>query len=150
MCLHDINAAISWGNHQSALKHQDFLISNTEKEISTGFQFPFLSCNAKHIKDGVIAPQGLVVQQTINETGKTIPKYRVTHNQSFDFTPEQSINNHLVRDTLLLLFYGFYLLWILHYIHSLRLHDLTQSILISKIDIKLAYNRVTLKGSLVA
>ena len=148
--LKDVNAAIARGNHKSAKKHINILRKNTKKEIYTGFIFPFKINDVKKIKGAMVAPQGVAVQDTINELGEIVPKHRPTCDQSFEFSPGNSVNKLLRKDLLPGLCYGHCLLRILHCIHALRTIDLNRPILISKLDFKSAYRRGTMKGELAA
>ena len=148
--LQDVQAAISRGNHKSAERHIEVLRNNFVKEIKTGFQFPFLIEDIPKIKGSMVAPVGVASQETVNELGEIVPKYRPTHDQSFEFSPGTSVNKLLLKDDLPPLFYGFCLLRILHYIHALRLSDSTCPILISKVDFKSAYRRGTISSALAA
>ena len=67
----------------------------------------------------MVAPVGVATQETVNELGEMVPKYRPTHDQSFEFSPGTSINKLLIKDDLPPLFYSFCLLRILHFIHAL-------------------------------
>ena len=102
------------------------------------------------MKDAVVVPCGMVTQWTVDSEGNRVPKYRPTHDQSFDYSEGNSINHRLLKDNLPELFYGFCLLRILHYVHVLRLAKPSKSIIISKIDVKSAYRRGTMSGDLAA
>ena len=75
-----------------------------------------LLCNA------VIAPLGLVEQDTINERGKIVPKWHLIHDQSFNVIKgtHRSINDHLITDDLTPCRYGKALLRHIHVIIGLR------------------------------
>ena len=129
------------GDPQSSILHSNALISNVKMEIRTGFQFPLRLDNTFKIKGAIVSPLGMVVQSTLDNDGNTVPKYRPTHDHSFDFSEENSLNNRLAKDDLPPLCYGFCLLRLLHYIYSLRLAEPTKHMLMSKIDVKSASSR---------
>jgi hypothetical protein len=43
----------------------------------------------------VLAPVGIANQLTISDDGKVIAKDRLTHDQTFEFGPKQSLNNRM-------------------------------------------------------
>ena len=89
----------------------------------------------------------MVVQSILDEFGQSIPKYRLTHDQSFNFLVGNSVNNCLDRSSIPPLYYRFCLNCLFHRINSLRIHEPSRSILISKINFKSAYRRRTISGS---
>lgn len=95
----DAKAAISRGNHKSSVTHHNDLSSNFRKEIRTGFQFPFNIEDMLKIKGTDIAPISVATQDVIDEHGRAFYKHRLTHDQSFDFSPGNSVNNRLIKET---------------------------------------------------
>ena len=90
----------------------------------------------------------MVVQTTLDEFGRSIPKCRPTHDRSFNFSESNSTNDRLDRHSIPPLHCGFCLNRIFHSTHSLRFHEPTKSIVMSKIDFKSAYRRGTMPGNL--
>ena len=78
--LLDVQAAIKRGNHKSAIKHLSHLRSSIKKKVHTGFQFPFRIEDIPKIKGVAYAPYGVATQNTFDEFGQLIPKFRPTHN----------------------------------------------------------------------
>jgi hypothetical protein len=100
-----------------------------------------------YLKNASIAPVGCHKQTTISETGQIIPKYRLTHDQSFPGPSGLSVNKRVQRNLLPPIMYSFVLLWVIHYIVNLHhLHPST-SILICKVDLDAAYCHGTLSSS---
>jgi hypothetical protein len=77
-------------------------------EVSRSWQL-ILPCEATlQILNAVIAPLGLVKQDTINEFREIIPKWHLIHDQSFNVIKGTSfsINDHLIADDLTPCRYG--------------------------------------------
>ena len=144
--LQDIEDALLRGNHKSVKSNPGILNSLVSKEVKLGFQLPTTIESIKLTPHACIAPYGLITQQTIDERGNSIPKHRGTHDQSFQFSSKNSVNDRVKKEALLELIYGDMLRRILHYIHSLRFHHPNTAILIGKYDFKAAYKRLTLWG----
>ena len=64
--LLDMQAAISHGNHESAVTHHDVLSSNFSKEIRTGFQLHVDIEDMLKIKGAEVAPVGVATQDAID------------------------------------------------------------------------------------
>lgn len=148
--IEDIKTSLSRGNHKSATTNQTLLEDLLQDDISAGFQVPLPVSSLRKIKNGVIAPYGIAFQSSINERGEVIPKERVTHDQSFCFSENNSVNDRLIRDDLPELRYGPALCQIIHYVHALRFAFPSAIIVASKIDLKAAYRRAHLSGALAA
>jgi hypothetical protein len=71
------------GNHPSLLKHAAHIDPVIEEDVERGFTLP-LPINILHqLPKPSLAPLGCHKQTTINELGEVLPKYRLTHDQSF-------------------------------------------------------------------
>ena len=116
--MNDMSEAISRGDHKSALTRSCTLLSNVKKEFRIGFQFPFLPEDITKIKGTVVAACRMMVQWNIDEEGKKVPKHRLTHDQTFDYSEGNSINHRLIKENLPELFYSFFC-FALHCVHSL-------------------------------
>ncbi len=98
------------------------------------------------IPNASLGPLGCHLQETINEKGEKIPKYRMMHNQSFPGPSGQSVNNRVIQDLLVHCMYSFVLLRSLYFIISLwKCHPSTK-IFISKFDLDSAYCHCHLSG----
>ena len=114
--------AIARGNHTSAkLKHETVTILLI-KEVDRGWQIPLPPENIRLLPDAVVAPIGLVTQATINAHREIIPKDRLTHDQSFEFSPGRrtSVNARVKFDSLTPCRYSTALQRFIHYIVDLR------------------------------
>ena len=142
----DLEDAIIRGNHKSAKIEIPTLKNLVNKDVKAAFQLPVPIETVRNTPHACIAPYGLAHQNTINELGEIIDKYRITHDQSFKFSSKTSVNDRVKREELLELIYGDAFRRIIHYIHSLRTRYPHKCILIGKYDFKSAYRRLTMWG----
>jgi hypothetical protein len=115
-------------NHKSTTKHMEKLDSIISEEISRGYALPLTIDILPKIPNASLAPLGCHQQETINELGEKIPKYRMTHDQSFPGPSGHSVNNRVLKDKLPPCMYSYVLLRSIHYIVSLRLQHPTTKI----------------------
>ena len=87
-------------------------------------------------------PMGLQKQKTVDETGKVIDKYRMTHDLSFPTQSGNSVNNTTIEELLMECFYGQCLRRIIHMIVAQRNAFRNTSIYIIKYDFDAAYRRL--------
>jgi hypothetical protein len=79
----DVEEALTFGNHKGAKKQPDLLKLLVNDDVVHGFALPLpLSKNAQ-IQGTLLAPLNIQVQNTINDTGRIVPKDRLTHDQSY-------------------------------------------------------------------
>ena len=67
------------GNHKSASIHKACLVQMLSSEVEHGWQLLLPHEAAFQVLGAVVAPLGLVLQDSINELGEVIPKWRLTH-----------------------------------------------------------------------
>jgi hypothetical protein len=110
-------------------------------EVSRGWQLILPREAVLQIPNAVLAPLGLVKQDTINEFGEIVPKWRLIHDQSFNVIKgtSHSVNDRLITDDLTPCRYGKALNWHIHFIIGLRSRHPTARILQVKVDWKSAY-----------
>ena len=110
------------------------------KEIVRGWQLPLPPDKIHLLPHAVIAPMGLVTQLTIDERGEMVPKHRLTHNQSFEFSTGTAVNSRVIPDSLTPCRNGTALCRFIHYVVDVRkqAHP-TAQILMTKLDFKAAY-----------
>jgi hypothetical protein len=78
---------LKYGNHKSAEKEQEHLVGMLREEVQWMWQLP-LPCRAiAHIPDCIMAPLSMALQQTINEFGEIVAKWRLTHDQTYEPMP---------------------------------------------------------------
>jgi len=108
------------------------------------WQLPFPPSVVKSLPNAVIAPLGMALQDTINESGKIVPKWRITHDQSFDVDPgaSRSVNKRVIDEGLTPCQFGRALIRYIHYILHLRRRHPNRHILQTKVDLKAAYRRL--------
>ncbi len=88
-------------------------------------------------------PLGLISQATIYARGEMVPKHRLTLDQSFEFQIGASINSQVRFDKLTPCQYGTALKRFVHCIVALRCRHPTTKTLLTKLDFKAAYRRLT-------
>ena len=103
---------------------------------------PLTIDSISHIKNIGFVPIGVAEQFSINEKGERYTKIRVTHCCSFPGHSGLFVNTQVLKDTLQTCFYGFCLLRIIHMIVAMRIKWPSKGILIVKIDLNAAYQRV--------
>jgi hypothetical protein len=110
-------------------------------EVSHGWQLILPREAMLQIPNAVLAPLGLVEQDTINELGEIIPKWCLIHDQSFNIIKgtSRSIKDRLITDDLTPCRYGKALNRHIHFIIGLRSRHLTVRILQVKVNWKSAY-----------
>ena len=116
--LANLSAIMARGNHKSASVLNAHMVWMLAAEVKHGWQL-ILPCEADfQVPGAVITPLGLVLQDSINELGDVIPKWHLTHDQSFNAIPNtwQSVNDHLCMSELTPCHFGRALL---HHIHCI-------------------------------
>jgi hypothetical protein len=108
------------GNHKSANNYKQVLEKIITEDVECGFALPLPTAILHLIPNASLAPLGCHLQETINERGEKIPKYRMTHDQTFPGPSGKSVNLCINQDLLPPCMYSFVLLRSLHYIISLR------------------------------
>ena len=142
--LADLQAALNRGNHKGATKKPDLLSKLVEKDVIHGYGLPLPLPKISRIPGIVLAPLNIQAQNTINEFGQIIEKDRLTHDQSFDFSPDSSVNSRVIWDDLPPVRYGQCMKRIINRAVATRRKYPNKKILTSKIDYKSAYRRVHL------
>ena len=148
--LKDLDSALQRGNHKSASSQQDLLESLIQNDVEHGHQLPVPKDIIKKIKGIVVQPYGIENQFSVNELGERIEKDRLIHDQSFDFSENNSVNHRLILSNFFQLRYGHCLSQIIHCAHALRLREPRKRIVANKIDLKSACRRAHVSGSIAA
>jgi len=143
-CRQDLIDGYEYGNHKGVNDNPDLFEGMMTDEIEHGWQLPIPREMVLALLEAMIAPMNISDQQGINERGEIIPKKRLTHNQSMEFSSGTSINGRMQHDQLQDLMYGTCLKRLIHDITLLRFQYPDCRILITKIDYKSAYRRATL------
>jgi hypothetical protein len=96
-----------------------------QDEVEQGWQLLLPKEAALHLPQTVLAPLGLVEQDTINKLGEIVPKWRLIHDQSLNIVKgtSRSVNDRLLADELTPCQYGRALLCHIHVIVGMRLQN---------------------------
>ncbi len=78
-------------------------------------------------------------QNTINKTGKIIDNERLTHNQSYKWGSEMSVNSRTMKEFWMPCIYGTCLKWLINWTIIARKKYPNKQIMVSKIDFKSAF-----------
>jgi hypothetical protein len=146
----DIEFHLQRGNHKSCVTHCDLARTLLLDDVVHGFSLPLQADCVTKIPKASLAPLGVQFQKTVDETGKTVPKYRITHDQTFQGPTGKSVNVRTQKDKLPPCVYGRVLLRLTHYIVDMRAKHPGKRILLGKYDLKAAYRRAHLSGPSIA
>ena len=142
----EVKAMLIRGNHKSAQSEQAQVAILVAKDVLHGFTIPIPVDIVTRIPGAMVQPLGLVQQWTVDPDGKRVIKFRLTQDLSFSTDKKAaptSINSRVDMEAYPeMIYYGWCLPRILHYIISLRLHNPTLLIFISKYDYSDAYRRI--------
>jgi hypothetical protein len=142
----DVEEAIEYGNHKSTQKNPAIMLDMIREDVERGWQLVLPCASLPLIPHAIVSPLGLVSQKTINEHGKTTTKWRLTHDQSFQFQSGTSVNNRVQKDKLAKCAYGLALRRFVHAIVHYRRRFSTIPLLMAKFDLKSAYRRAHFSG----
>jgi hypothetical protein len=138
----DFDIALKRGNSKSAEEEGEWLAAQFQEEVEKGWTLALPLHASKLLKNGVYAPLGVVHQDSIDETGKIIPKKRIVHNMSKEGAISHcSANSRTKEEELETVKYGFCHRRVTHSIVSLRERHPNDKILLCKGDFKSAYRR---------
>ena len=140
----DLEEALVRGNHKGAKDKPVLLKKLFGKDVTHGYTVPLPLDKLTRIPGVVIAPVNIQAQNTINEFGQIIAKDRLTHDQSFDFTPGSSVNSRVIQEELLPVRYGHCIKRIINWLVAARRKYPNTKIFGCKVDWKSAYRRVHL------
>jgi hypothetical protein len=144
----DLEAAIEFGNHKSAIKHKHETVAALKKEVEKGWQLPLPMDKLLDIPQIEMAPIGMAEQMKLCSTGERVPSLRLTHNMSMiQKASGTSLNARVETSKLSKCVYGFALSRFINAIVELRRRHPTGIIYLSKFDLKSAYRRVHLQGN---
>ncbi len=92
----------------------------------------------------------MICTPTPNERGERIPKYRMTHDQSFPEPSGHSVNSRAIKESLPPCMYSFVLSRTIHYMVNLHRRHLSTRIFFCKFDLDAAYKRCHLSAATAA
>jgi len=142
----DLDYHLGRGNHKSASKLKEMLDPLISEEIQRGFALPLPLDLIHKISKASLAPQGCHKQEGIDEKGNKIPKYRMTHDQSFPGPSGLAVNLRVKKECLPPITYSWVLMRTIHYICSIRSHHPHTKIFLCKVDLDAAYRRCHLSS----
>jgi len=105
--LLDLEFHLERGNHKSLEKYAEFIDPMISEDVNRGFILPLPPEILPKLPGASIAPLGCHKQTTIDEEGNIIPKYRLTHDQSFPGPSGLSVNLRVKKDLLPPIMYSF-------------------------------------------
>jgi hypothetical protein len=143
----DLKFHLERGNHKSLSKYLTFIEPIITEDVEKGFALPLPLEIIDRLKQITLAPLGCHRQTTINESGTIIPKYRLTHDQSFPGPSGLSVNSRVNRNLLPPIMYSFVLSRIIHYIANTKSLYPTTKIFLCKIDIDAAYRHCSMAST---
>jgi hypothetical protein len=98
--LKDVQEALTYGNHKSTQLNPAVVREMLNDEVVRGWQLVLPCDSIVRIPETIVSPLGLVCQNTINEVGETIKKWRITHDQTFRFQSGTSVNSRVQKEKL--------------------------------------------------
>ncbi len=143
----DLDFHSTRGNHKSTMKYFDIINNIVTEDIERGFALPLPLSILKKLPNASIAPLGCQKQSTIDDKGNIIPKYRMTHDQTFPGPSGLSVNLRIKKDLLPSILYSYVLCRSIHYIVNIRFKHPSTKIFICKVDLDAAFRRCTLASS---
>jgi hypothetical protein len=136
-----LTAALLRGNHRSAKKDKNGLMTLLLDDVTRGYNLPLPINKAMEIPGLLLNPMGIEHQNTINALGEIVDKKRLTHDTSFGFEGIPAHNKRLHLDQLVGCKFGWCLKRIAHLVVSLRIQNPQTPILSQKVDWSKAYRR---------
>jgi hypothetical protein len=140
----DLEFHLSRGNLKSSEKYHQIISDIISEDIEKGYAFPLPLSILNKIPNASIAPLGCHKQSTIDCKGSIIPKFRMTHDQTFLGPSGLSVNLRVQKQLLPPILYSYALCRCIHYIVDLRARHPQTKIFICKVDIDAAFHRCTL------
>jgi len=142
--LHDLSRMLQYGNHKSAETEKPLLLSMLQEEVTRMWQLPLPLKALPRIPRGVLAPLGMVKQDSINERGKIVDKWWLTHDQTYEIVPGANclVNHRVIFDELTPCRYGRAIMQYIYSILFLWKAKPNMRILQTKANLKAAYCRL--------
>jgi hypothetical protein len=146
--VEDIEEALVFGNHKGAIQQQDLLKKSVTDDVIRGFALPLLLDKITQIPGVLLAPLNIQAQNTINEPGETIPKNRLTHDQSWKWQSGTSVNSRVDTNDFMPCYFGRALRRLINWAVAAKKLYPNKRILATKLDVKAAYQRCHLHASI--
>lgn len=142
--MSDLLEALEFGNHKGASEQPDLLRKLLLKDVLYGYCFTVPMEKLTSIPGICVAPMNIQAQSSINELGEIVPKERLTHDQSYKWGSETSVNSRTKEEDLQPCLFGHALRRFINKVVAMRLKYPNNRILCSKIDFKAAFRRMHL------
>jgi hypothetical protein len=143
----DLQEALEFGNHKGAKQNPSLLLELVSKDVKHGYAVTFPLSKAVSIPGISLAPMNIMHQNSIDESGRIVEKDRLTHDQSFMFGSETSVNSRANTEEMFPCMYGACLRRLINWACAARAQFPTTPICASKADFKSAYRRCHLNPS---
>jgi hypothetical protein len=148
----DIKEALTFGNHKGAMTNYNLLCELINDDVTHRFSLPLPMSKIHLLPNILIAPMNIVEQDTIDEHGTTVPKFRLTHDQSYKFEHGSNtlLNSRLDRNKLHPCYFGWVIRRLINWtVAAWRKHP-NRRIFATKVDFKSAYCRLHLHHRIAA
>ena len=99
--LKDLEEALAFSNHKGAESNPKILKDLVKKDVTHGYGLVLPLEKLKRIPGVLLAPMNVTKQNTIDEYGRIVEKDRLTHDQSYKWGSETSVNRRINKDLLL-------------------------------------------------
>ena len=142
----DLEEALEFGNHKGAEQQPDLLEKLVKKDIIHGYGLVLPLDKITRVPGALMAPMNIQRQDTIDESGRIVPKDRLTHDQSYQWSSGTSVNSRVDKEQLQRCMFGGALRRICNWAVAARRKYPGHRILVSKVDYKSAYRRCHLNG----
>jgi len=96
------------GNHKSVFKSKEIVRELINEDMIHGHALPLTLECIKYLNNILIAPIGVVKQETIDKHGNAVTKFWMTHDQSFPGPSGLSVNSWLIVEKLPPCMFGFF------------------------------------------
>jgi len=143
----DLQEALEFGNNKGAKQNPELLLELVSKDVKHGYAVTFPLSKAVSIQGISLAPMNIMHQNSIDESGRIVEKDQLTHDQSFMFGLETSVNSRARTDNMLPCMYGACLRRLTNWACAARAMYPNIAIFASKVDFKSAYRRCHLNPS---
>ena len=142
--ISDLLEALDFGNHKGASKQPELLKELLTKDVKYGYAFSVPIEKLPSIPGICDAPMNIQEQNSINKLGEIVSKERLTHDQSYKWGSDTSVNSRIKEEDLLPCVFGHALRRFINKVVAMRLKYPNHRILCSKIDFKSAFRRMHL------
>ena len=140
----DLQEALAFGNHKGATKQPEQLKQLITNDINYGFAMVVPLSKIANLPHVCMAPLNVAPQHSIDEYGNVVEKDRLTHDQSWKWGSETSVNSRVKDETNLPCIFGHALNRLINKTVALRLKYPNARIFCSKMDYKSAFRRMHL------